>query len=86
MWRVVLSCGVRARGALFYKVSAGSVFLSGNVKNRHFLKKWCSKWCSKKEVQISQKEKKVLVNGKKKVENHILLFTIINALCIIKSR
>lgn len=33
--RVVLSCGVRARGVLFYKVSAGSDFLSGSVK-------WCS--------------------------------------------
>ena len=44
---VVLSCGVRARKALFYKVFAGSYFLSGSVKNRHFLKKWCSKWCSK---------------------------------------
>ena len=30
-----LSCGVRTRGALFYKVFAGSVFLSGSVK-------WCS--------------------------------------------
>ena len=29
-----LSCGGRARGALFYKVSAGSDFLSGGVK-------WC---------------------------------------------
>ena len=47
---VVLSCGVRARKALFYKVFAGSYFLSGSVKNRHFLKKWCSKWCSKREV------------------------------------
>ena len=36
---VVLSCGVRARKALFYKVFAGSNFLSGSVKNRHFLKK-----------------------------------------------
>ena len=34
---------VRARGALFYKVSAGSDFLPGGVKNRHFLRKWCSR-------------------------------------------
>ena len=27
-----MSCGVRARGALFYKVFAGSDFLSGSVK------------------------------------------------------
>ena len=47
---VVLSCGVRARKALFYKAFAGSYFLSGSVKNRHFLRKWCSKWCSKKSV------------------------------------
>ena len=40
---VVLSCGVRARKALFYKVFAGSCFLSGSVKNRHFERKWCSK-------------------------------------------
>lgn len=33
----VLSCVVRARRALFYKVSAGSVFLPGSVK-------WCSFW------------------------------------------
>ena len=46
-----MSCGVRARGALFYKVSAGSYFLSGVVKKRHFLRKWCSKWCSKIAVR-----------------------------------
>ena len=34
--RVVLSCIVRARGALFYKVSADSDFLPGSVDNRHF--------------------------------------------------
>ena len=45
---MVLSCGVRARKALFYKVFAGSYFLSGCVKNRHFGRKWCSKWCSKR--------------------------------------
>ena len=44
--RVVLSCGVRARKALFYKVFAGSAFLSGSVKWCRFLRKWCSKWCS----------------------------------------
>lgn len=48
---VVLSCGVRARKALFYKAFAGSYFLSGSVKNRHFLRKWCSKWCSKIAVR-----------------------------------
>ena len=32
MERVVLDCGVRERGDLFYKVSAGSVFLHGSVK------------------------------------------------------
>uniref|UniRef100_UPI0032089DC6 hypothetical protein n=1 Tax=Thomasclavelia spiroformis TaxID=29348 RepID=UPI0032089DC6 len=47
---VVLSCGVRARKALFYKDFAGSYFLSGSVKNRLFLRKWCSKWCSKMVV------------------------------------
>ena len=45
---VVFSCGVRARKALFYKDFAGSYFLSGSVKNRHFERKWCSKWCSKR--------------------------------------
>ena len=45
------SCGVRARKALFYKVFAGSYFLSGSVKNRHFERKWCSKWCSKMTVE-----------------------------------
>lgn len=54
---VVLSCGVRARKALFYKDFAGSYFLSGSVKNRHFLKKWCSKWCSKKGTgMLSRKQ------------------------------
>ena len=38
-----MSCGVRARKALFYKVFTGSYFLSGSVKNRHFERKWCSK-------------------------------------------
>ena len=42
----VLSCGVRARKALFYMPSAGSDFLSGSVKWCGFLRKWCSKWCS----------------------------------------
>ena len=42
---MVLSCGVRARKALFYKVFAGSYFLYEGVKNRHFKRKWCSKWC-----------------------------------------
>ena len=31
---MVLSCGVRARKALFYKVSAGSDFLSGSVVSK----------------------------------------------------
>ena len=44
--REVLSCGVRARKALFYKDSAGSDFLSGSVKWCGFLRKWCSIWCS----------------------------------------
>ena len=47
-----MSCGVRARKALFYKVFAGSYFLSGSVKNRHFERKWCSKWCSEKNPGI----------------------------------
>ena len=38
----VLSCGVRACKALFYKASAGSDFLSGSVKWCGFLRKWCS--------------------------------------------
>lgn len=45
-----MSCGVRTRKALFYKVFAGSYFLSGSVKNRHFERKWCSKWCSEMTV------------------------------------
>ena len=58
-----VSCGVRARKALFYKAFAGSYFLSGSVKNRHFLRKWCSKWCSKIDrgmwngMEISDSEK-----------------------------
>ena len=43
---VVLSCGVRARKALFYKAFTGFYFLSGSVKWCSFLRKWCSKWCS----------------------------------------
>ena len=31
-----MSCGVRARKALFYKVSAGSDFLSGSVVSKDF--------------------------------------------------
>ena len=53
---VVLSCGVRARKALFYKAFAGSYFLSGSVKNRHFLRKWCSKWCSKIVVEVKKQK------------------------------
>lgn len=36
---MVLSCGVRARKALFYKVFTVFYFLSGSVKNRHFYEK-----------------------------------------------
>ena len=50
------SCGVRARKALFYKAFAGSYFLSGSVKNRHFLRKWCSKWCSKIVVEVKKQK------------------------------
>ena len=52
MNREVLACSVGARGALFYKVFAGFVFLSGSVKNRHFLRKWCSKWCSETQDKM----------------------------------
>lgn len=52
VWRVVLSCGVRACGALFYRVFAGSDFLAGSVKNRQFLRKWCSKWCNGMQDKI----------------------------------
>ena len=37
-----MPCGVRACEVLTYKVFAGSVFWSVGVKNRHFLRKWCS--------------------------------------------
>ncbi len=50
-----MSCGVRVRGALFYKVSAGSDFLSGSVKNCRILRKWCSKWCSKMIVEDAER-------------------------------
>ena len=43
-----MSCGVRACGALFYKVSAGAVFLSESVK-------WCSKWCSERQDKCNMK-------------------------------
>lgn len=42
MDREVLFCGVRTRGILGYKVSAGSDFWSGSVKWCSFLQKWCS--------------------------------------------
>ena len=62
---VVLSCGVRARKALFYKAFAGSYFLSGSVKNRHFLRKWCSKWCSKnRRNQIRKSIMHIFLEGK----------------------
>ena len=37
-----MSGGVRVRGALFYKASAGSVFLFVSDKSRNFERKWCS--------------------------------------------
>ena len=58
MERVVLFCGVRARGALFYKASAGSDFLFGSVKNRQFLRKWCSKWCSGMTSEDTERDEK----------------------------
>ena len=46
-----MSCGVGARGALFYKVSAGFVFLCESVKWYGFLQKWCSETQDKMQYE-----------------------------------
>ncbi len=55
----VLSCGVRARKALFYKAFTGSYFWSGSVKNRHFESKWCS------EMTVGDREKLEIGDSRK---------------------
>ena len=56
---VVLSCGVRARKALFYKAFTGPYFLSGSVKNRHFESKGCS------EMNVGDREKLEISDSRK---------------------
>ena len=69
-----MSCGIRACGALFYKVFAGSDFLPGSVKNRHFERKWCSKWCSGCRIKCIAIVRTIVYNKKEDMyEKGVLL-------------
>ena len=54
---------------------AGSYFLSGVVKNRHF-EKWCSKWCNMRE-KASKSSKNILLalgRGSDKIDCRIISY------------